>query len=64
MNPCPKEESDDAPFKDMCEHSCYVWDEYVKESGFEKVFIMAFAAGGDCLISIQKAFPDTFYEQV
>lgn len=63
MNPCHKDD-DDAPFDDMSEHARYVWENYVVESGFQRVYVIAFAAGADCLISIQQAFSDTFYNQV
>ena len=52
MNPCHKDD-DDAPFEDMSEHARYVWENYVLDSGFETIYIIAFAAGADCLISIQ-----------
>jgi hypothetical protein len=64
MNPGQDEKTEEAPFEDMCEHARYVWEHYVKDSGFDRVFLLVFAAGGDCLISLQKHFSDTFYDQV
>ena len=48
----------------MAEHACYVWEQYVLPSGFDQISVMAHSAGGECLAAIQRAFSDTFYEQV
>lgn len=60
----PGTNSEEEPFEDMCEHALYVWDRYVTDSGFDRIFLLVFAAGGDCLISLQKKFSNTFYDQV
>ena len=48
----------------MQEHALYVWKTYVLNSGFKQVHIIAFQAGGKCLMEIQEAYEDTFYSQV
>ena len=45
----------------MQDHAIWVWDKYVKDSGFDKISIVAHSAGGDCLQQIQRGFADTFY---
>ena len=47
----------------MQDHALWVWDKYVKDSGFENICVVAHSAGGDCLQQIQKNFPN-FYQQV
>ena len=37
----------------MAEHACYVWDKYVKDSGFDKISVVAHSAGGGCVTAIQ-----------
>ena len=34
------------------DHACFVWENYVLNSGFKKIFILAHSAGGDCLNAI------------
>ena len=41
-----------------------MWEKYIKDSGFDKVSIVAHSAGGDCVREIQETFADTFYSQV
>ena len=48
----------------MSDHAVYVWEKYVKDSGFDQISIIAHSAGGGCLAAIQMAFRDTFYDQV
>lgn len=50
--------------KSAKEHSTFVWDRYVKDSGFTKIDIICFSAGGSCVQAIQTQFSDTFYNQV
>ena len=45
----------------MMDHAVWVWDKYVKDSGFENICVVAHSAGGDCLQQIQRNFP-TFYQ--
>lgn len=53
------------PFsQNMQEHAVYVWDKYVKDSGFDQISIVAHSAGGGCVSAIQSTFTDTFYQQV
>ena len=53
------------PFsQSMDVHACFVWNFYVKESGFDQISIVAHSAGGGCLAAIQKTFAETFYNQV
>ena len=48
----------------MENHACYVWKNFVENSGFDKILVIAHSAGGKCLKQIQKSFPKTFYNQV
>jgi len=48
----------------MDKHAVFVWNQYVKDSGFDRISIVAHSAGGGCLSSIQQTFEDTFYSQV
>ena len=48
----------------MSQHAVHVWENYVANSGFGKVQIIAHSAGGMCLTAIQKTFKDTFYKMV
>ena len=48
----------------MGDHACFVWQHYVKDSGFDQISIIAHSAGGGCVSEIQRAFADTFYDQV
>ena len=36
----------------MVDHACYVWDKYVKDSGFDQISVVAHSAGGECLSAI------------
>ena len=38
--------------RSMDEHAVNVWNQYVKDSGFDKISIVAHSAGGGCLTSI------------
>jgi hypothetical protein len=42
-------------------HCEFVWNDYVKDSGFEDIAVVAHSAGGSCLENIQKKFAATFY---
>ena len=46
------------------DHACFVWENYVLNSGFKKIFILAHSAGGDCLNAIQDRFKSTFFDQI
>jgi hypothetical protein len=37
----------------MVDHCLNVWETYVENAGFEKLFIIAHSAGGRCLSAIQ-----------
>ena len=53
------------PFsRTMGQHASYVWEHYIKDSGFDQISIVAHSAGGGCVAEIQTAFEDTFYKQV
>ena len=45
----------------MEDHAVHVWQNYVLDSGFNKILIIAHSAGGGCLSEIQETFKDTFY---
>ena len=45
-------------------HATYVWEQYVKNSGFTRVQIIVHSAGGICVRAIMKEFADTFWKQV
>ena len=47
--------------RSMDEHALNVWNNYVKDSGFDKISVVAHSAGGGCLTAIQTTFKDTFY---
>lgn len=49
---------------DMQTHSTRVWKDYVLNSGFTDISIIAHSAGGGCLSDIQSTYADTFYKQV
>ena len=50
------------PFcRTMDDHTVFVWDRYIRDSGFDKISIIAHSAGGGCVSAIQTAFADTFY---
>ena len=36
----------------MTDHAVFVWDKYVKDSGFEDICVVAHSAGGSCLQAI------------
>jgi hypothetical protein len=48
----------------MVDHAMFVWENYVVNSGFEDICVVAHSAGGACLQAIQRRFEDTFYNQV
>lgn len=48
----------------MTEHAKFVWRNYVVDSGFEDISVVAHSAGGACLQEIQREFASTFYNQV
>ena len=48
----------------MQQHATFVWDKYVKDSGFDQISVVAHSAGGGCVAAIQQMFEDTFYSQV
>ena len=50
--------------RDMTDHALYIWDKYVKDSGFDQICVVAHSAGGGCINEIQDTFADTFYNQV
>jgi hypothetical protein len=45
----------------MTEHAAFVWHNYVIDSGFENISVVAHSAGGACLAEIQTRFEDSFY---
>ena len=47
--------------KSMEEHATLVWGDYVENSGFSNLFVIAHSAGGPCLTAIQKKYASTFY---
>jgi hypothetical protein len=36
----------------MRDHACFVWKNYVENSRFKKLFVIAHSAGGGCILSI------------
>jgi len=48
---------------DMSEHARWVW-EYIRESGFDNVDIVAHSAGGGCLRDIMWTYDDSLWDQV
>jgi len=41
------------PFSEsMSDHAVYVWDKYVKDSGFDDICVVAHSAGGGCVSEI------------
>lgn len=48
----------------MSEHACFVWENFVMKSGFDKLFVIAHSAGGACVMSIQEKFRKSFFTQV
>ena len=48
----------------MQKHAVYVWNRFVKESGFTDISVVAHSAGGACLSAILSTFKDSFFEQV
>ena len=50
------------PLNDTMEnHACHVWKNYIENSGFNNIIVIAHSAGGKCLKQIQKTFSKTFY---
>ena len=56
MNPnmsSDPETKETIPFsQSMDVHACYVWNTYVKNSGFDQISVVAHSAGGGCLTAI------------
>lgn len=48
----------------MEDHAINVWGNYVNNSGFEHVYVVAHSAGGGCLEAIQTTFENDFYSYV
>ena len=46
------------------EHAIFVWKNYVMNSGFESIILLAHSAGGECVKAIQTSFSDHFYSKV
>ena len=46
----------------MREHATFVWNRYVKNSGFNKIEIVAHSAGGGCVGAIIEENQDTFFD--
>ena len=46
------------------QHATYVWEKYIKDSGFTEVSVVAHSAGGGHLQQVQSTYADTFYDQV
>ena len=64
MNPNYNRDDNNEPIKHnetMSDHAVHVWQNYVLNSGFDKLLIIAHSAGGGCLTSIMTKFKDTFY---
>ena len=40
----------------MTDHAEFVWDKYIKDSGFDQICVVAHSAGGGCLSAIQTTF--------
>ena len=45
----------------MQAHAMWVWEKYVKGSGFDQIDIVAHSAGGHCLSAIMGEFTDSFW---
>ena len=45
-------------------HAKWVWEMYVKNSGFDQIDIVAHSAGGEVMETIMKEFADTFWSQI
>ena len=48
----------------MANHALHVWKNYVANSGFKSILVIAHSKGGSCLEAIIKANSKTFYKQV
>ena len=46
----------------MTDHAAWVWEKYIKDSGFDQISIVAHSAGGGCLRRIMMEFKDTFWQ--
>ena len=46
----------------MADHAYFVWDKYVKDSGFDKIDLVAHSAGGMCLKVIMTKNEETFWK--
>jgi hypothetical protein len=66
MNPnytrCPETGSVIPYAHTMSDHAVFVWKNYVLNSGFTEIYVVAHSAGGGCLASIQREFASTFYD--
>ena len=47
----------------MADHAYFVWDKYVKDSGFDKIDVVAHSAGGFCLKVIMTKNEETFWNR-
>ena len=45
----------------MSDHASWVWDKYVRNSGFDEIYVVAHSAGGMCLNNIINNFGDSFF---
>lgn len=45
-------------------HALHVWKNYVVNSGFSRILVLAHSAGGVCLANIMQEFQSTFYKMV
>ena len=48
----------------MESHCNFVWEKYVVQTKFKKLYVIAHSAGGMCLAAIQKKFVNDFYTRV
>ena len=46
---------------DMTDHATFVWNKYVKNSGFTQISVVAHSAGGACVQAIVDENLDTFF---
>lgn len=66
MNPNHSEDSGErVPLsQDMRSHTKHVWRNYIIDSGFERILLIAHSAGGPCVSEIIAEFSDSFFNQV
>ena len=48
----------------MAKHAVHIWKNYIENSGFEKVLVIAHSAGGGCVTALMSQFSETFFQQV